>query len=103
MRDHERPAGLSSSLFFVRVPGRFVIHVENLAKSFLDYRRGWVPAVSDVSFTCHPGEIYGLLGPNGAGKTTTPRMLSPVLKPTGGRAPVGGVEGAPPPGGGAGE
>jgi sodium transport system ATP-binding protein len=67
-----------------------VIHVENLCKSFLDYQRGWVPAVSDVSFDCHPGAIVGLLGPNGAGKTTTLRILSTVLKPTGGRAVVAG-------------
>jgi sodium transport system ATP-binding protein len=51
-----------------------------------------VPAVEGVSFTCRPGEIYGLLGPNGAGKTTTLRMLSTVLKPTGGRASVAGFD-----------
>lgn len=69
-----------------------MIHVEQLAKSFLDYRRGWVPAVADVSFDCQPGAIFGLLGPNGAGKTTTLRMLSTVLKPTGGRAVVAGYD-----------
>jgi sodium transport system ATP-binding protein len=67
-----------------------VIHVEGLSKSFLDYQRGWVSAVADVSFDCRPGEIYGLLGPNGAGKTTTLRILSTVLRPTGGRAIVAG-------------
>ena len=69
-----------------------MIAVENLSKSFLDYRRGWVPAVSDVSFRCHPGAIFGLLGPNGAGKTTTLRMLSTVLRPTGGRALIAGFD-----------
>jgi sodium transport system ATP-binding protein len=68
----------------------FVIQVEQLSKSFYDYRKGWTPAVDGVSFECHPGAIYGLLGPNGAGKTTTLRMLSTVLKPTGGRANVAG-------------
>jgi sodium transport system ATP-binding protein len=67
-----------------------VIHVERLCKSFLDYHRGWVFAVRDVSFDCRPGEIFGLLGPNGAGKTTTLRVLSTVLKPTGGHAIVAG-------------
>src|SRR3712207_2972553 len=38
-----------------------VIQVEHLSKTFLDYRRGWVPAVEDVSFACHPGAIFGLL------------------------------------------
>jgi sodium transport system ATP-binding protein len=67
-----------------------VIHVEHLSKSFRDYRKGWVPAVVDVSFDCSPGSIFGLLGPNGAGKTTTLRILSTVLRPTGGRALVAG-------------
>jgi sodium transport system ATP-binding protein len=67
-----------------------VIHVERLGKSFLDYQRGWVFAVREVSFDCRPGEIFGLLGPNGAGKTTTLRVLSTVLKPTSGRAIVAG-------------
>ena len=67
-----------------------MIQVEHLSKSFRDARRGWVPAVVDVGFTCEPGSIFGLLGPNGAGKTTTLRMLSTVLKPTGGRALVAG-------------
>ncbi len=67
-----------------------MIHVEGLCKSFLDYQRGWVFAVRDVSFDCRPGEVFGLLGPNGAGKTTTLRVLSTVLKPTGGHAIVAG-------------
>jgi sodium transport system ATP-binding protein len=69
-----------------------VIQVEHLSKSFLDYKRGWVPAVADVSFECQPGAIFGLLGPNGAGKTTTLRILSTVLRPTGGRAIVAGYD-----------
>ena len=69
-----------------------MIHVEHLSKSFLDYRRGWVPAVSDVSFDCEPGAVFGLLGPNGAGKTTTLRILSTVLHPTGGKAVVAGYD-----------
>jgi sodium transport system ATP-binding protein len=67
-----------------------VIHVQDLGKSFLDFQRGWVPAIREISFDCHPGEIFGLLGPNGAGKTTTLRILSTVLKPTSGRAVVAG-------------
>ena len=31
-------------------PESRVIQVEHLSKSFLDYQRGWVPAVADVSF-----------------------------------------------------
>ena len=69
-----------------------MIKVEHLCKSFLDYRRGWVPAVDDVNFECRRGEIFGLLGPNGAGKTTTLRILSTVLRPTAGRAVVAGYD-----------
>jgi sodium transport system ATP-binding protein len=69
-----------------------VIQVDGLCKRFLDYQRGWISAVSDVSFECRPGLIFGLLGPNGAGKTTTLRILSTVLKPTGGRALVAGYD-----------
>ena len=69
-----------------------MIQVDHLSKSFLDYRRGWVPAVRDVSFECRPGSIFGLLGPNGAGKTTTLRILSTVLRPTGGKATVAGFD-----------
>jgi sodium transport system ATP-binding protein len=68
----------------------FVIHVEGLGKRFLDYQRGWVNAITDISFECEPGAIFGLLGPNGAGKTTTLRILSTVLKPTSGRAIIAG-------------
>ena len=73
-----------------RPPGSIVIQVDSLCKSFLDYQRGWVAAVADVTFECQPGAIFGLLGPNGAGKTTTLRILSTVLKPTSGRAIVAG-------------
>jgi sodium transport system ATP-binding protein len=74
-------------------PGvRALIAAEQLSKAFFDYRKGWTPAVDGVSFECRPGEIFGLLGPNGAGKTTTLRMVSTVLRPTGGRARVAGFD-----------
>ena len=69
-----------------------MIVVEHLSKSFLDYAKGPVPAVLDVSFRCEPGQVFGLLGPNGAGKTTTLRMLSTILRPTSGRAIVAGFD-----------
>jgi sodium transport system ATP-binding protein len=69
-----------------------MIHVDNLSKQFSDLRRGSVTALDGVSFDVGPGEIFGLLGPNGAGKTTCLRILSTVLKPTGGSAIIAGYD-----------
>jgi sodium transport system ATP-binding protein len=69
-----------------------MIGVEDLSKSFADLRRGQVHALEGVSFDVRPGEVFGLLGPNGAGKTTCLRILSTVLRPTGGRATVAGYD-----------
>jgi sodium transport system ATP-binding protein len=69
-----------------------MIEVANLTKTFLDLRRGEVPAVAGISFSCCAGEIFGLLGPNGAGKTTALRILSTILRPTGGHATVAGYD-----------
>jgi len=69
-----------------------MIEARNLTKVFQDKKRGAVVAVSDVSFTCQPGRIYGLLGANGAGKTTTLRLLATLLRPTGGTARVAGFD-----------
>ncbi|QDU78722.1 putative ABC transporter ATP-binding protein YbhF [Polystyrenella longa] len=67
-----------------------MIRVQDLSKSFADLKRGQVKALDSVSFEVQPGEIFGLLGPNGAGKTTCLRILSTVLRPTGGLAEVAG-------------
>ena len=64
-----------------------VIEIQGLTKRF-----GEVAAVSDVSFTVRPGEIFGFLGPNGAGKTTTIKMLTGLLRPTSGRGTVAGYD-----------
>ena len=69
-----------------------MIRVEKLTKHYADLRRGRLVALDGVSFRAGPGQIYGLLGPNGAGKTTTLRILSTVLRPTGGRATVNGYD-----------
>jgi sodium transport system ATP-binding protein len=67
-----------------------MIEARSLSKRFQDKKRGEIRAVDNVSFTCHPGKIYGLLGANGAGKTTTLRMLATILEPTDGTAIING-------------
>ena len=62
------------------------IEVEALERVF----EGGVRAVQGVDLEVADGEIYGFLGPNGAGKTTTMRMLTTLLRPTGGSARVAG-------------
>jgi ABC-2 type transport system ATP-binding protein len=47
-------------------------------------------ALNDVSFTVTHGEVFGLLGPNGGGKTTLFKILSTLLRPSGGSACVFG-------------
>ena len=50
-----------------------------------------VQALSDVSLTVRPGEVFGLVGPNGAGKTTLIKILAGLIRPTSGHGEVAGV------------
>lgn len=49
-------------------------------------------AMAEISFTVHPGEIFGLVGPNGAGKTTTVECLIGLRRPDRGRVRVLGLD-----------
>jgi ABC-2 type transport system ATP-binding protein len=64
------------------------ISVEGLTKTYA----GGVEAVRGIDFTVAPGEVFGLLGPNGAGKSTTIGMLTTTVRPTSGRAFLGGFD-----------
>ena len=61
--------------------------VNNLSKRFGDFI-----AVDNIDLELQPGEIFGLLGPNAAGKTTTIRMLSGIIRPSGGTANILGFD-----------
>jgi ABC-2 type transport system ATP-binding protein len=63
------------------------VRVEGLSKRF-----GSLTAVDAVSFQVDSGELFGFLGPNGAGKTTLVRMLTTLVRPSGGRACVAGFD-----------
>jgi ABC-2 type transport system ATP-binding protein len=64
------------------------IEVEELQRRF----EGDILAVAGIDLEVAEREIYAFLGPNGAGKTTTVRMLTTLLKPTGGSARVAGFD-----------
>jgi ABC-2 type transport system ATP-binding protein len=55
-------------------------------------RFGAFVAVDHVSFRIRRGEIMGFLGPNGAGKSTIIRILCGLLRPSGGRATIAGID-----------
>ncbi len=63
------------------------IVVDNLVKQF-----GGFVAVDHISFRVDRGEIMGFLGPNGAGKSTIIRILCGLLRPSGGRVLVAGID-----------
>jgi ABC-2 type transport system ATP-binding protein len=65
------------------------VEVADLVKR---YPRAPVDSVGGVSFAVRPGEVFGFLGPNGAGKTTTIGILTTRIRPTAGRASVGGID-----------
>jgi ABC-type polysaccharide/polyol phosphate transport system ATPase subunit len=51
-------------------------------------------ALRDVTLSVEPGSSVGLVGRNGSGKSTLLRILSGIIKPTSGRAEVGGRVGS---------
>ena len=64
-----------------------MIQTEHLTKRF-----GTLTAVDDLNLRIGSGELFAFLGPNGAGKTTTIKLLVGLLKPTAGRALIGGFD-----------
>ena len=70
------------------ISARDAIVVEDLRKTYAD----GTEAVRGVSIRVARGECYGLLGPNGAGKSTIMGMLGTLVRPTSGRATVGGFD-----------
>ena len=63
------------------------LEIINLSKTY-DTKE----AVKNISFKLNKNEIMGILGPNGCGKTTTIGMILGLLKPTGGKVLINGLE-----------
>lgn len=63
----------------------FPIEVEDLTKVY-----GTRAVVDRVTFSVPQGHVFGLLGPNGSGKTTIIKLLTGLIRPSGGRVRVMG-------------
>jgi ABC-2 type transport system ATP-binding protein len=66
-----------------------IIQTDRLGKQYPSRGRPFA-ALDGCSLAVREGQVFGLLGPNGAGKTTLLRLLLGYLRPTTGRATVGG-------------
>lgn len=62
-----------------------IIDVQHLSYRYSGSQR---QALRDLSFSVHPGEIFGFLGPSGAGKSTAQRVLTGLLQPYEGQVTV---------------
>ena len=64
-----------------------VVEVESLDKIYeplLPWQKG-VQALTEVTLSIYPGEVFGLVGPNRAGKTTFLKILLSLCWPTSGQ------------------
>ena len=68
-------------------PAAAAVQASGLTKRF-----GALTAVDHLSFSVHPGEIFGLVGPDGAGKTTAMRMLASVMRPDAGAIVIDDID-----------
>ncbi len=73
------PATSTTSRVTPQEPGKVILAVRNLSKSF-----GGLKAVQNVSFDLAQGSILGIIGPNGAGKTTLFNLLNGFQRPDSG-------------------
>src|SRR5690242_7737709 len=66
--------------------GDLILSVSGLTKSYGAQR----PALSEVSFELHAGEVLCLVGGNGAGKSTLIKILSGAVAPDRGTVTLSG-------------
>ena len=66
---------------------KYAIEINNLTKTYGKHR-----GVESVDLSVKEGEWFGFIGPNGAGKSTTIRTLLGLIKPTGGKSKVFGLD-----------
>ncbi len=66
-------------------PAAPVLELAGIRKQFAG-----VPVLQDVQLRLYPGEIHALMGQNGAGKSTLIKVLTGVLKASGGEMRLAG-------------
>ena len=73
-----------------------ILEVQNLKQYFPVasglFKKNYVKAVDNVSFSLNRGETLGLVGESGCGKTTTGRTILRLYEPTGGKIIYDGVD-----------
>jgi ABC-2 type transport system ATP-binding protein len=62
---------------------KYILRTNNLTKVLNNKE-----VVCNVNMNIKKGEIYGFLGPNGAGKTTIMKLMTNLIKPTGGEIEI---------------
>lgn len=63
------------------------IKIDNLTKYY-----GRTRGIEHIDLTIRQGDFFGFIGPNGAGKSTTIRTLLGLIRPSGGRAGIFGLD-----------
>lgn len=63
-------------------------YIVQMLRGKIKYEEFW--ALKNVSFEVDRGEVVGIIGHNGAGKSTLLKVISGILKPTGGELEVHG-------------
>jgi ABC-2 type transport system ATP-binding protein len=64
-----------------------MITAENLSKKY-----GKKEVIKGMNFFIEKGETAGIVGPNGAGKSTLLKMLATLMRPSGGRIEINGLD-----------
>ena len=83
----KRQKGLLSKPNSLNLSKNPILEVRNLKKVFQSpgfFNKNKLIAVNDVSFKIHKGEIVGLVGESGSGKSTVAKLVTRLIRPSGG-------------------